>query len=121
MHVGEETRNQCRGYQQGDRNDAPRSHQLRHTPATEIRCALRRGLRKPAMQDDENKSQSKTAGPPIVGIRVSTLRDKDTRPAKFLLFFDYKGRLSGRSRVRGYQAGTGDVKLRTHSTVVSDR
>jgi hypothetical protein len=41
------------------------------------------------------------------GKGVSTLRDNDTRPAKFSLFCDYKGRLSRRSRVRGYQAGTG--------------
>src|SRR6202521_4178873 len=49
------------------------------------------------------------------GTRASSLQVNDTRPVKFPLFCDYKGRLSGRSRVRGYQGGTRDVRLRTHS------
>jgi hypothetical protein len=49
------------------------------------------------------------------GKSVSTLRDNDTRPAKFPLFCDYKGRLSRRSRVRGYQVGTGGLRLRAHA------
>src|ERR1700704_2324240 len=55
------------------------------------------------------------------GIACPHFRNNDTRPAKFLLFSDYKGRLSGWSRVRGYQTGTGGVNLQTHSTFVSDR
>lgn len=49
------------------------------------------------------------------GTRASSVQANDTRPVKFPLFCDYKGRLSGRSRVRGYQGGTPDVRLRTHS------
>src|SRR5260221_8173666 len=49
------------------------------------------------------------------GASESTLRDNYTRPAKSSLFCDYKGGLSGRSRVRGYQSGTGDVRDPTYA------
>src|ERR1700730_13218078 len=55
------------------------------------------------------------------GTRASSLQANDTRPMKFSLFCDYKGRLSGRSRVRGYQGGTLGVRLRTHKMGIPDR
>src|SRR5882762_10395998 len=55
------------------------------------------------------------------GTSSSSLQVNDTRPANFALFFHYKGRLSGRSRVRGYQGGTGGVRLHTHTMGIPER
>ena len=114
VHVGEETRSQCRGGQQSDRNNAFRSHQFKCAARDAIRKSLSIRMKLSATKGEEirfrpsNPRRLSSPENAPTGDRYTTPSPENSH------FRDYKGRISKRSRVRGYQSGTRYVRDRTH-------
>jgi hypothetical protein len=59
VHVGEETRRQCRRCQQGDRNNAFRGHQIKRAAEATVRSSVSNGMMLPATYGEEIKFRSR--------------------------------------------------------------